>query len=360
MATALQGVRFTARSCLCSQTPYRYGTSSIGPGRAFSTTIPRVKRTNRIRTGLSKARKSDSEDAAELLDLERQIAEERKRNADGDEWTAVQAKIDAQAKPYELQDTQQRRKLKDTFMNMGEAEPWEDEYTMEDDDDDLNSLAHGELEQHREMRHYARIIAWEMPLLSKLVQPFQPPTREMPLRFRYTTYMGEQHPSEKKVVLEFSPADLPRLTKQQTDKLRKLAGVRYNPETDVVKMSCEMFETQSQNKRYLGDVVGSLLREARDPTDTFEDIPLDTRHHHFKAKPQFPKEWAITEARKVELQQYRAAMISKDQQMELTGQLIDGIQQIEEGLRKTSLKESIPEPVMIGRGKGGKKVAVRR
>ncbi|CZS92295.1 hypothetical protein WAI453_000177 [Rhynchosporium graminicola] len=360
MARALQGVCLTARSCLCSQTVYRYGASSIGPGRAFSTTIPRVKRTNRIRTGLSKARKSDSEDAAELLDLERQIAEERKRNADGDEWTAVQAKIDAQAKPYELQDTQQRRKLKDTFMNMGEAEPWEDEYTMEDDDDDLNSLAHGELEQHREMRHYARIIAWEMPLLSKLVQPFQPPTREMPLRFRYTTYMGEQHPSEKKVVLEFSPADLPRLTKQQTDKLRKLAGVRYNPETDVVKMSCEMFETQSQNKRYLGDVVGSLLREARDPTDTFEDIPLDTRHHHFKAKPQFPKEWAITEARKAELQQYRAAMISKDQQMELTGQLIDGIQQIEEGLRKTSLKESIPEPVMIGRGKGGKKVAVRR
>lgn len=85
----------------------------------------------------------------------------------------------------------------------------------------------------------------------------------MPLRFRYTTYMGEQHPAEKKVVLEFSPADMPRLTKVQTEKLRKLAGVRYNPETDVIKMSCEMFETQAQNKRYLGDVVQSLLKEAR-------------------------------------------------------------------------------------------------
>jgi small subunit ribosomal protein S35 len=85
----------------------------------------------------------------------------------------------------------------------------------------------------------------------------------MPLRFRYTTYMGEQHPAEKKVVLEFSPADMPDLTELQRDKLRKLVGVRYNPESDVVKMSCEMFETQAQNKRYLGDLVDKLLQEAR-------------------------------------------------------------------------------------------------
>lgn len=87
---------------------------------------------------------------------------------------------------------------------------------------------------------------------------------------------------------------------------------------------------------------------------------MDTRHHHFKAKPQFPKEWALTEARKQELHQYRQAMISKDQQKEITGQLIDGIKQIEEELRqKISLPEALPEPVMMGRGKG-KKVAVRR
>ncbi|KAL2071582.1 hypothetical protein VTL71DRAFT_12817 [Oculimacula yallundae] len=360
MATALQGVRSTARNCLCSQAPFRYAPNSIGPGRAFSTSFPRSKRTNRLRTGLGKVKKSGSEDAAALFDLDKQIDEERQRNSNGDEWAAVQAKIDQINKPYELVDTRGRKKMKDTFMNMGEAEPWEDEYTMEDEDDDLNSLAHGELEQHREMRHYARLIAWEMPLLSKLAKPFQPPTRDMPLRFRYTTFMGEQHPSEKKVVLEFSPADMPRLTKLQADKLRKLAGVRYNPETDVIKMSCEMFETQSQNKRYLGDVVGSLLKEARDPADTFEDVPLDTRHHHFKSKPQFPKEWALTEARKKELQQYREAMLMKDQQGALMGHLIDGVQQIEEGLKQNvSLAEKIPEPVMVGRGKG-KKVAVRR
>ncbi len=75
--------------------------------------------------------------------------------------------------------------------------------------------------------------------------------------------MGEQHPAEKKIVLEFTPADLPNLTEIQRDKLRKLVGVRYNPETDIVKMSCEMFETQAQNKRYLGDLVDKLLEEAR-------------------------------------------------------------------------------------------------
>jgi small subunit ribosomal protein S35 len=75
--------------------------------------------------------------------------------------------------------------------------------------------------------------------------------------------MGEQHPAEKKVVLEFTPADMPNLTEIQRDKLRKLAGVRYNPESDIIKMSCEMFETQAQNKRYLGDLVDKLLEEAR-------------------------------------------------------------------------------------------------
>lgn len=75
--------------------------------------------------------------------------------------------------------------------------------------------------------------------------------------------MGEQHPAEKRVVVEFSPADMPNLTDLQREKLKKLAGVRYNPQTDVVKMNCEMFETQAQNKRYLGDLVDNLLAEAR-------------------------------------------------------------------------------------------------
>lgn len=96
-----------------------------------------------------------------------------------------------------------------------------------------------------------------------MAKAFVPPTQKEVLRFRYTTYMGEEHPAEKKVVLEFCPSDMPDLTPVQLSKLKKLVGVRYNPETDIVKMSCEMFESQAQNKRYLGDLVDTLLREAR-------------------------------------------------------------------------------------------------
>lgn len=82
------------------------------------------------------------------------------------------------------------------------------------------------------------------------------------LRFRYTTYMGENHPAEKKVVVEFCPEDLP-LTEAQQLKLKKLAGTRYNGGTGIVKMSCEMFEEPAQNKRYLLDLVKKLVEEAR-------------------------------------------------------------------------------------------------
>ncbi len=62
-----------------------------------------------------------------------------------------------------------RPRYKNTFMNMGEKFPWEEDDTLPDDDDDLPSLAHAELEQHREIRHYARLAAWEMPLLSSML-----------------------------------------------------------------------------------------------------------------------------------------------------------------------------------------------
>lgn len=98
---------------------------------------------------------------------------------------------------------------------------------------------------------------------TEMAKPFVPPNQSQVLRFRYTTYMGEDHPAEKKVVVEFCPDDIPGLEPVQKDKLKKLVGVRFNPETQIVKMSSEMFESQAQNKRYLGDLVDSLVREAK-------------------------------------------------------------------------------------------------
>jgi small subunit ribosomal protein S35 len=54
------------------------------------------------------------------------------------------------------------------------AEDEDDEFAIVEDgdeefnDDEITSMAHAELELHREMREYARITAWDMPLLSSM------------------------------------------------------------------------------------------------------------------------------------------------------------------------------------------------
>ena len=64
----------------------------------------------------------------------------------------------------DIEEPDDKRKSKNGLMSLGEEEDG-----VEDDEqfegDDITSLAHGELEQHRELREYARIAAWEMPLL---------------------------------------------------------------------------------------------------------------------------------------------------------------------------------------------------
>jgi hypothetical protein len=120
--------------------------------------------------------------------------------------------------------------------------------------------------------------------------------------------MGEDHPAEKKVVVSFSPSAEPLgLTPVQRNKLIKVAGARYNPSTDTIKMSCESFETPAQNKRYLGDLVEVMLKEAKDASDTFEDVPFDFRHHTPKKNYKFPLEWIVTPERKAEILAARAS-----------------------------------------------------
>lgn len=120
--------------------------------------------------------------------------------------------------------------------------------------------------------------------------------------------MGESHPAEPKVVMELSSRDLtPKyLTEAQRVTFLKLVGPRYNPETDIVRMSCEKFPARAQNKRYLGDLINTLVKEAKEG-DSFADIPLDLRHHTpSKPKTPFPDSWNMTEERKKELEAKRA------------------------------------------------------
>ncbi|KAF7529651.1 hypothetical protein G7054_g9794 [Neopestalotiopsis clavispora] len=228
---------------------------------------------------------------------------------------------------------------KKSFWGEDEEDPDYLSSTIDEEDyneEDMLSIAHGKLDEHREYREYARIAAWQMPLLSKLAQPFEPPTKEQCLRFRYTSYMGENHPAASKVVVEFSPKDL-GLTSAQQLKLKKLLGARWNPETNIAKMSCEQFDHQAQNKRYLADLVNKLVVEAKDPTDTFADVPLDTRHHKIKTKPKFPKQWYMTTERVKELESQREKALLLDQSKEDAGSLVDGTRTIETHFNKPEM-----------------------
>ncbi|KAK5952840.1 37S ribosomal protein S24, mitochondrial [Knufia fluminis] len=189
--------------------------------------------------------------------------------------------------------------LKDGYWQEDE----DDEFGVVPDDDDefsedlITSVAESQLEVHREVREYTRIAAWELPGLLQFTKPFDlPDMKKSPLRFRYTTYMGETHPAQKKVVLEFTTKEVAAaagLSEAQRIKLVKLIGVRYNPDKDLAKMSCEQFENQAQNKRYLGDLVQKLVTQAKDKTDMFEDVPLDFRHHKPKKIVPFPEAWKV-------------------------------------------------------------------
>lgn len=167
--------------------------------------------------------------------------------------------------------------------------------------------------------------------------------------------MGETHPAANKIVLEFCTADLPDLTPAQRAKLIKLVGVRYNPQTDNVKMSCEMFETQAQNKRYLGDLVDSLVAEAKNPEDMYEDVPFDFRHHKFTKKLKFPDAWKMTRERKAELAQERDRKALQEGEREEAGQIPDGVAIINETV-KSNLRSRVQSyAVLEEKGKGGSK-----
>ncbi|KAG6186884.1 hypothetical protein E4U46_000647 [Claviceps purpurea] len=206
------------------------------------------------------------------------------------------------------------------------------------DEDDMTSMAHARLEEIREMRQYARLAVWEMPLLAKFAKPFERPTKEQVLRWRYTTFMGEEHPAECKVVVQFRPSDLD-LTPVQISKLKKLAGTRFDPARNVIKMSSNSYEHQAQNKQHLSELVEKLIAAAKDPTDTFEDVPLDQRYYKAVHKPRFPKEWRMTEERRLELEEYRRLAEVEDKEREEKGLLVDGAKKIDEYMTQKLTEE---------------------
>lgn len=163
--------------------------------------------------------------------------------------------------------------------------------------DELPSQAQDLVAQHREQRFYNRLAAYELPLLVQYRQEYKRPSRQThPVEYRFTTYIGEEHPNSRKVVFKVKVSDL-GLDGKQKHKLCLLAKTRYDSTTDIFKMSSDRYAEASQNSRYLNDVFQRLLNESRDMTDDLSDIPLDTRHIQARQlrkkqrKYQFPEEW---------------------------------------------------------------------
>jgi small subunit ribosomal protein S35 len=148
--------------------------------------------------------------------------------------------------------------------------------------------------------------------------------------------MGDEHPASKKVVVEFKPSALPDLSEAQQIKLIKLAGTRYNPEKQEIKISCESFETPAQNKRYLGDLIQKLVREAKEGKDTFEDIPIDLRHHKMKVIHKFPEEWKIQRPARIEegkrLRGKGAEKRRVIKELSGKGKIVDGVEVVREAM----------------------------
>ncbi|KAG7122330.1 hypothetical protein HYQ44_003228 [Verticillium longisporum] len=100
--------------------------------------------------------------------------------------------------------------------------------------------------------------------------------------------------------------------------------------------------------------VDTLVAAAKDPKDTFEDIPLDTRHYKPVVKPKFPKEWRLTPDRKKELAALREQAKQLDASKEAEGQLVDGQKMIDVMLggpsivaQQTLSKEAMAEMLVV-------------
>ncbi|SCU89547.1 LAME_0E04170g1_1 [Lachancea meyersii CBS 8951] len=163
--------------------------------------------------------------------------------------------------------------------------------------DDLPSQAQTLVQQHREQRFYNRLAAYELPTLVQYRREYKRPSpRTNPVTYRYTTYIGEEHPNSRKVVMSLRTKDL-ELSDKETHKFRLLAQTRYDHLTDIFKMSSDRYPEAAQNARYLSDTLQALIKEAKDTKDDFADVPLDTRHtiaKNLRKKTrnfEFPEEW---------------------------------------------------------------------
>ncbi|ODV80351.1 uncharacterized protein CANTADRAFT_5991 [Suhomyces tanzawaensis NRRL Y-17324] len=148
--------------------------------------------------------------------------------------------------------------------------------------------------EKRRIENLTRISAYEMPLLAKFRQPYQPKSNT-PLKITYNTDFTDESTNDfnRKVSLHVQIEEL-GLDDKQLHKFKVLAGNKLNLNTNVFRLRSSQFPEASQNVRWLVDTFNQLLNEAKDLTNDFADIPVDARHmrnHARKPVPTFPEAW---------------------------------------------------------------------
>lgn len=177
MATAAQCFRFIARRSPLRIAAHTRAARSIESPRNFALSSARRKKAEPVK----EEDEEEDLDEAEIAKLEAEVMSSSTATAvePGDPKKAfdqlvqkfshtISRNTPRELKKYPFKEPR-LAKPKPGLLNMGEKINDSVDYPEDDpefEEDDISSLAHGELDQHREFRHYARLAAWEMPLLT--------------------------------------------------------------------------------------------------------------------------------------------------------------------------------------------------
>lgn len=145
----------------------------------------------------------------------------------------------------------------------------------------------------RRIEQMHRVSAYEMPLLAKYRQKYEPRNdKEEPIRLTFHSDLADEtNAYNRKVTLAVLLEDL-ALEEKQQKKFKILAGNKFNHHKQVLRFSSSQFPDATQNARWLVETFNKLLAESKDLTEAFDDIPVDTRHSRAqKPRAIFPEAW---------------------------------------------------------------------
>ena len=98
----------------------------------------------------------------------------------------------------------------------------------------------------------------------------------------------------------------------------------------------------------------TLIDEAKNEEDMFEDVPLDFRHHKEKRKVAFPEGWKMSEERRTQLEVNRERRAVEERRREQQGGLLVGSQIIEEALQAVPIRDESKVLLEAEQGRRGK------